>query len=222
MVEKPSPKTSPTQLVPKMSRSLSQQPQRRPSSAMAAAARVSSVAQQVSDAESGPETPVFKWGRLKGINPFHSLPHSVRLTCPTPKSAAGRKKAPLVEFNVFYDTFRKTLSVHINRALNLPQRRGLKSIDSYIQAHLEPSKKQTLKTRVVVNSRSPAFDQLLEFTELTFDELPDETLILEVFYKTGERRNRFVSRCRTKLAELDLNTNNQLSKKLEEGVELVR
>lgn len=181
-----------------------------------------------SDPESAPDTPVFQWSRSKASSHFpktifkrHDLSFSI--TCPTPKSAARpksfRKKAVL-EFNLYHDAFRESLNVHIHRALYLPPRRGLRSIDSFIQAHLEPSKKQNLRTRVIVNSRSPAFDQLLEFSDLSLDEFREQTLVLQVYYR-DEVKDRFISSCYTKLADLDLNTNNQIIKQIDEGLELV-
>lgn len=168
-----------------------------------------------SDTESD-NTEVFKWNRSKSTD--YDKTFSFSITCPTPRSVSLRKKKAALEFNLYYDGFRESLNVHIHRGLYLPQRRGHKTIDSFVQAHLKPSRKQILKTSVIFNSRSPAFDQLLEFSDLTFEEFREQTLVLQVYYRMYEKSDKLICSCSTKLEELDLNTNNPLIKTLDEGV----
>lgn len=215
----------------KLRRALSQEVRGKAPSQSALAPKRKSIG---SDHESGHESPVFKWNRSKSTTSrpsktiFRSGDFSMSVTCATPTSDLGKKavgsshaqkKEAILEFSLYYDVSKQSLVVHMLRGLYLPQRRGLKSINSFIQAKLVPSESQVLKTRVVSNSRSPAYDQLLEFGELTYDQFEQQTLVLEVFYRESEMSNRHVSTCYTQLGDLNLNTDNHITKAINQGVD---
>lgn len=88
-------------------------------------------------------------------------------------------------------------------------------------AVLAPSMMQTLKTRLISNSRSPAFDQLLEFSGLSLMEYKEQTLVLQVFYRDSADRDRYVSSCFTKLQDINLMESNQLTKRIDEGKDIL-
>lgn len=128
-----------------------------------------------------------------------------------------------LEFNLYYDTHRESLCVHIHRGLYFPKKKGMQYVNSYVMAILMPSKMQTLRTNVILNSGSPAFDQFLEFSGLSLEEYKEQTLVLQVFYcDADERQDRYVSSCFTKLQDMNLTTSNHLTKRIDEGKDIIK
>lgn len=146
---------------------------------------------------------------------------SVSVTSPkTPKKLIIAPHHATLQFNLYYDTHRASLNVHIHQGLYFPQKKSVKSTDSYIKAILLPSRKQTLRTRIIINSRSPAFDEILEFSGPTLEELNGQTLVLQLFYRS-HLGDKYISSCFTKLRYINLLESNHLTKRIDEGMGLL-
>lgn len=118
----------------------------------------------------------------------------------------------LLDFNVYYDTFRESLNVHVHRALHLPPR-GLEVASSFIKTFLLPCEEQVLSTKVVSHSLSPAYDELLEFSGLSLQDLWQQTLVLQVYYHK-RTKDEYVCCCSVKLKNINLTESNYLTRKL--------
>ena len=151
-------------------------------------------------------------------------------TGPTPISATptGQEFNPYhmhaatLEFNLYFDTHRQSLCVQIHRGLYFPLKKGTTSVNSYIKAFLQPSKNQVLNTRQINNSRSPSFDHLLEFSNLSLEELKEETLVLAVHYCDNDGNDKYLSSCFTELKDMNLLESNQMAKRIDEGKALLQ
>ena len=111
--------------------------------------------------------------------------------------------------------------VNVKRGLHFP-RRGFRTINSFVKAILIPSKLQVLSTRVVLNTRSPAYDQILEFGRLTIHQAREQTLLLQIYYHDAKNEShKYVSSCLFQLNDLLLEETHHLVKKINEGAELL-
>ena len=172
-----------------------------------------------------------KPSRLPRQAPINAAAAFVRRSDPTvsitsPKTPMTPKKKLMLpthatlQFNLYYDSHRGSLTVHVHQGLYFPQKKTIKSIDSYIKAILLPSRKQTLRTKVVYNSRSPAFDEILEFSGLSMEELGSQTLVLQLYYQC-DAGDRYISSCFTKLRYINLLESNHITKRIDEGMGLL-
>ena len=134
----------------------------------------------------------------------------------TLETTTATHKDATLEFNIYYDTFRESLSVHIHRGLYFPPN-GSNGVNSFIKAMLLPLKKQVFNTKVVSNSQSPAYDQMLEFSGLSLQELEEQSLVLQVYYCESEVNVSLMFNCITELRDINLMRNNELTKKLGTG-----
>lgn len=143
---------------------------------------------------------------------------STALSTAAPTSLSSPADASL-ELNLYFDSHRESLCVQIHRGLYFPQKQGFKSVNSFVTAFLIPSHMQTLKTRLISNSRSPAFDQVLEFSGLSLVEYKEQTLILQVFYRhSDDDADTCIATCCTKkLQDFNLMESNQLTMRIDAG-----
>lgn len=138
---------------------------------------------------------------------------------PDPNPKVSSHKDASLQFNVYYDKHRETLNVHIHQGYYFPQKSS-SGVDSFITAFLLPTKHQVLRTKMVSNSRFPAFDELLEFSGLSLQSLKQQTLVLQVFYHENIGSDVYLSSCFTKLSDVDL-YGTELNKRIDEGMELL-
>lgn len=127
-----------------------------------------------------------------------------------------------LEFNLYYDSHRESLCVHIHRGLYFTKKEGMNSVNSFVMAVLTPATMQTLRTKVILDSGFPAFDQVLEFSGLSLMEYKEQTLVLQVVYCDADSLDRYVSSCFTKLQDFNLTTSNQLTKRIDEGKDVIK
>lgn len=155
-----------------------------------------------------------------------SIPTSTPVSAPSPITGPSMTPLPgpsvshgTLEFNLYFDARTQSLCVHIHRGLYFPLKKGAKSVNSYVKAILFPSKK-SLSTRIIWNSRSPTFDQLLAFSGPSLMEYKEQELILHVLYREDGGKDRHAACCFTKLSEIDLTESNQLTERINEKVDL--
>lgn len=158
----------------------------------------------------------------KEVHPASTPVSSPSLSGSSPTPALTHLSAPAIahhdatlEFNLYFDSHRESLCVHIHRGLYFLEKRGSKSVNSFVMAFLVPSQMQTLKTRLISDSRSPAFDQVLEFSGLSLTEYRKQTLILQIFYRDSDDTDTCVACSCTKLQDINLMESNQLTKSID-------
>ncbi len=96
-------------------------------------------------------------------------------------SASSAGSFPLLQFSLYYDIQRRTLTVHLQQAYNLPGRGRSATCDSFVAMFLLPNREEIFESKVVAKSTNPSFDQMFEFTALMPQEIRRQTLIFRVF-----------------------------------------
>ena len=110
------------------------------------------------------------------------------LTCPSFPSSDDDKtnspdSDPRIQFSLYYDIQRRTLTVHLMSGTNLPAKDRRGTSDPYVILFLIPNKEQIFESKVHNRTLTPTFDEVFEFTGLLPDEVRRQTLILRVLDK---------------------------------------
>ena len=90
---------------------------------------------------------------------------------------------PRIQFSLYYDIQRRTLTVHLISGTNLPAKDRRGTSDPYVILFLIPNKEQILESKVHNKNLNPCFNEVFEFTGLLSDEVRRQTLILRVLDK---------------------------------------
>lgn len=90
---------------------------------------------------------------------------------------------PRVQYSLYYDIQRRTLSVHLVSGTNLPAKDRRGTSDPFVILFLLPNKEQIFQSRVHDKTLNPSFDEVFEFTGLLPDEVRRQTLVLRVLDK---------------------------------------
>ena len=98
-------------------------------------------------------------------------------------SSSPDDKEPRIQFSLYYDIQRRTLSVHLMSGTDLPAKDRRGTSDPYVILFLIPNKEQIFESKVHDKTLSPIFDEVFEFTGLLPDEIRRQTLILRVLDK---------------------------------------
>ena len=89
---------------------------------------------------------------------------------------------PTLQFSLYYDIQRRTLTVHLQKAYNLPVKGvDMRACNSFVVLFLLPSREEILQTPVVEKDLNPVFDQVFEFRGILSQELYQQVLVLQVF-----------------------------------------
>ena len=92
------------------------------------------------------------------------------------------KTQPTLQYSMYYDIQRATLSVHLKQIFNLSLRRKHKTLDTYVALYLLPRQAEVLESKIVRNSLSPVFEQEFEFGgQPGMQILKKQTLVFKVY-----------------------------------------
>lgn len=97
-------------------------------------------------------------------------------------SSDEQEDTPTLQFSLYYDIQRRTLTVHLQKAYNLPVKGvDMRACNSFVVLFLLPSREEILQTPVVEKDLNPVFDQVFEFRGILSQELYQQVLVLQVF-----------------------------------------
>ncbi len=83
-----------------------------------------------------------------------------------------------LEFSLYYDIQKNTLTVHLLQAYNLP----VKSSSTCVVLYLLPNKLEVFESQVVHENSNPAYQQMFQFSNLSGSELlRRQTLMFRIF-----------------------------------------
>lgn len=112
---------------------------------------------------------------------------------------------PAIQFSLYYDIQRRTLSVHLYQALNLPVRRDIRgSHDPFIVIFLLPTREVVHQTVTISNNRDPKYKQIFEFGGILAEEVYQQVLVFQVFYSDKFTRDHLIGSVLMPLKEADL------------------
>ena len=96
-------------------------------------------------------------------------------------SSDEQEDTPTLQFSLYYDIQRRTLTVHLQKAYNLPVKGvDMRACNSFVILFLLPSREEILQTPIVEKDLNPVFDQVFEFRGILSQELYQQVLVLQV------------------------------------------
>lgn len=128
---------------------------------------------------------------------------------------------PAIQFSLYYDIQRRTLSVHLYQALSLPVRRDARSHDPFIVIFLLPTREVIHQTVTLANNRNPKYKQIFEFGGILAEEVYQQVLVFQVFYSDRFVRDQLIGSLLVPLKEADL-YGIVMTKTIGEGQELLK
>ena len=88
---------------------------------------------------------------------------------------------PFLQFSLHYDIQRRTMTVHLQEASNLPAKDRSGTSDPFVVMHLHPNKEEIFKSQIVYKTLNPVFDQSFEFHNLQLDDIHRQSLVFRIY-----------------------------------------
>ena len=88
---------------------------------------------------------------------------------------------PTLEFILYYDFQKCTLTVTLTQATNLPAKHKSGTSDPYVTLFLLPHKEDIYRSKTRYKTLNPIFDESFTFEGIQYDEVMERTLVLRVF-----------------------------------------
>ena len=88
---------------------------------------------------------------------------------------------PLLEFMLYYDFQKRTLTVTLIQATNLPAKHKSGTSDPFVTLFLLPHKEDIYRSKTRYKTLNPIFDESFTFEGMQYDEVMERTLVLRVF-----------------------------------------
>ena len=119
-------------------------------------------------------------------------------------SSTTEDRFPMITFTLYYDVQRRTLTVHLIDAVNLPamDRRG--TSDPFVILFLLPNKEEIFESKVHRRTLDPVFDEVFEFSGLLPNEIRRQSLVLRVLDKDTIGSSDYIGGVVLPLEEADL------------------
>ena len=127
---------------------------------------------------------------------------------------------PAIQFSVYYDIQRRTLSVHLYQAVNLPSINDGPQ-DSFVVIFLLPSRDVIHQTVTISNNRNPKYKQIFEFGGILAEEVYQQVLVFQVYYSDKFARDHLIGSVLIPLKEADL-YGIVMAKTIGEGYDLLK
>ena len=114
------------------------------------------------------------------------MPHMHSHTLHTLESAPAElgmpSSFPTIQYSLYHNMQRNTLSVHLQQIYNLPAGNQKKSIDSFVSLYLLPHKEEEFESRVILKTLNPFFGQEFEFArQPSLELMKKQVLVFKVF-----------------------------------------
>ena len=164
------------------------------------------------DFEKVPLERVFEFKQPRAPMPVHPQIAPVVTTQPrihksesqSTVSSTAEDRFPMITFTLYYDVQRRTLTVHLIDAVNLPamDRRG--TSDPFVILFLLPNKEEIFESKVHRRTLEPRFDEVFEFNGLLPNEIRRQSLVLRVLDKDTIGSSDYIGGVVLPLEEADL------------------
>lgn len=138
-----------------------------------------------------------------------------------PESPNGRliPPCPIIEFSLFYDMQRWTLSVHLLKMYNLPVK-GL-HCDPFAVMFLLPNREEIFESQIIPKTLNPVFDQTFQFTSLQPQEIRKQTLVIRIYDHDKGTKSDLIGIVNLPLEEADI-FGMMVRKRISENVDHLR
>lgn len=131
-----------------------------------------------------PLSPSLDLQKLQAVTPPSSRPESAAswVVGDSSDEEEDADSQPTLQFSLYYDIQRRTLTVHLQRAYNLPVKDiFMGSSDPFVVMFLLPSREEILQSKIVEKDLNPVFDQVFEFRTILSQELYSQVLVMQVY-----------------------------------------
>lgn len=89
---------------------------------------------------------------------------------------------PTLQFSLYYDIQKNTLTVHLMQAYNLPTKSHHNSCSTNVVLYLLPNKLEVFESQTVHKSANPAYEEIFQFLNLSgSDQLRKQSLVFRIF-----------------------------------------
>ena len=157
---------------------------------------------------------VFEFKQPRAPMPVHpqiagpsAITTQPRLTQSEPQSSASpvdEPQYPILTFSLYYDLQRRTLTVHLILANNLPAKDRRGTSDPFVILFLLPNKEEIFESKVHKRTLNPVFDQVFEFSGLLPNEIRRQSLVFRVLDKDTIGSSDYIGSVVLPLEEADL------------------
>ena len=117
---------------------------------------------------------------------------------------ADDQSGPSLQFSLYYDIQRRTLTVNLEKASNLPAKDRSGTSDPFVVMYLVPNKEEIFESKVVYKTLDPVFDQSFEFHNLQSDDIRRQNLVFRVYDYDKFTRNDPIGGVTVPLEDADL------------------
>ena len=108
---------------------------------------------------------------------------------------------PIINFKLQFEQSR--LEVRLGKATNLPKEfhKGM-HCDPFVVLHLEPSREETFKSKVIKGTRDPEFHQTFQFERMSVERIQLQTLVLRIY--NSALKNKAIGKVCLPISEVQL------------------
>ena len=111
---------------------------------------------------------------------------------------------PSLQFSLHYDIQRRTMTVHLQDASNLPAKDRSGTSDPFVVMHLHPNKEEIFESKIVYKTLNPVFDQSFEFHNLQLDDLHRQSLVFRIYDHDRFSKNDMIGGIVLPLKDVDV------------------
>ena len=115
----------------------------------------------------------------------------------------------IIKFSLKFEQSR--LEVRLGKATNLPKEfhKGM-HCDPFVVLHLEPSREETFKSKVIKGTRDPEFHQTFQFERMSVERIKLQTLVLRIY--NSALKNKAIGKVCLPISEVELSGTGMRSK----------
>jgi hypothetical protein len=92
-----------------------------------------------------------------------------------------RSDVPCIHFSLYHDENTQKLIVHLKQAFKLPTSRPIDSCNPFAEIYLLPKKNCIHKSRILMKTHNPVFDETFKFTELDLHMIRKQTILIRMY-----------------------------------------
>ena len=114
------------------------------------------------------------------------------------------ESSPSLHFSLHYDVQRRTMTVHLKEASNLPAKDRSGTSDPFVVMHLHPNKEEIFESKIVYKTLNPVFNQSFEFHNLQLDDVHRQSLVFRIYNHYRFSKNNMIGGIVLPLKDVDV------------------
>ena len=142
--------------------------------------------------------------RLQSLGPEVLSSKSKVSQLPVLVEEGDDRSYPSLQFSLHYDIQRRTMTVHLQEASNLPAKDRSGTSDPFVVMHLHPNKEEIFESKIVYKTLNPVFDQSFEFHNLQLDDVHRQSLVFQIYDHDRFSKNDIIGGIVLPLKDVDV------------------